>query len=262
MKTRFISGVLFLFLLCPVTGQQTDQLVLLEKSNSLELHTGLNQIKEMNLLPVSNSGLITEFSFAREKRGKQLHQFQISIAYSRLKTRFEDMAKSGNIGLSIYYAKNWHLIQEGNISYFMGPHASISYSFMLYPNWDDSHGYWANTFSAGMNNILSVKLRNNQEWFTSLKIPLFSLYSRPEVERLYKMDDSSVAGLLKSLNGDIESGTWNRAFQLNFVTEYRFPVFSNKMEALSYSIDFMRISKRNGSPVIQLINKLGIKFMF
>jgi hypothetical protein len=76
------------------------------------------------------------------------------------------------------------------------------------------------------------------------------------------MDNSSAGGIFSALNSDLRSGFWNRAFQLNFSTEYRFPVFKNKREAISYSLDIVNVTKKDEHPVIQSVNQIGIKFMF
>jgi hypothetical protein len=132
---------------------------------------------------------------------------------------------------------------------------------MLYPNWDDSHGYWADFLSFGPNNIVSVSVKNDREWFTALNFSLVSFFSRPEEIRPYKMDDSSVGGIWNSLNSNIETGTVNRAFQINFRTEYRFPVFVDKREAITFDMNIIRLSQKSEQPVFQFIWKAGIKIM-
>jgi hypothetical protein len=132
---------------------------------------------------------------------------------------------------------------------------------MLYPNWDDSHGYWADYLSFGPNNILSVSLKHESEWVTSLNFALISFFSRPEEIRLYKMDDSSMDGILKALNSNIETGSISRALQINFKTEYRFPVFVTKREALTCNVDFLRLSQKDEKPILQIIYTFGIKIL-
>ena len=75
------------------------------------------------------------------------------------------------------------------------------------------------------------------------------------------MDDSSVEGILKALNSNIETGSVNRALQINFKTEYRFPVFVNKREAITYDMNIIRLSQKNEQPVFQFIWQVGIKIM-
>ena len=244
-----------------VKGQDTQLSSDHDKTYSINFQLGLNQIKELNLLPLVHKGSLTELSFETEKIKSSLRQFQFSFLYSRIRTGVEEMPKSGNIKLGFDYSYNFLIFQKNNLRYYLGPQASLCYSYMLYPNWDDSHGYWADYLSFGPENILSVSVKHDREWFTSLNFSLISFFSRPEEIRPYKMDDSSVGGILKALNSNIETGTVNRALQINFRTEYRFPVFVNKREAITYDMNIIRLSQKKGQPVFQLIWQIGIKIM-
>lgn len=244
-----------------VKGQDTQLSSDHDKTYSVNFKLGLNQIKELNLLPLVHKGRLTELSFETEKVKSSLRHFQISFLYSRIKTGAEEMPKSGNIKLGFDYSYNFPIFQKNNLRYYLGPQASLCYSYMLYPNWDDSHGYWADYLSFGPENILSVSVKHDREWFTSLNFSLISFFSRPEEIRPYKMDDSSVGGILKAMNSNIETGTVNRALQINFRTEYRFPVFVNKREAITYDMNIIRLSQKNEQPVIQYNWRIGIKIM-
>jgi hypothetical protein len=261
MKAKVLLIQVLILIGSMVKGQDTDLSSDKDKTYSVSFQLGLNQIKEMNLLPMVHKGRLTELSFETEKIKSSLRQFQFSFLYSRIKTGAEEMPKSGNIKLGLDYSYNFLIFQRNNLRYYFGPQASLSYSYMLYPNWDDSHGYWADYLSFGPNNIISVSVRHDREWFTSLNFSLFSLFSRPEEIRPYKMDDSSVGGILKALNSNIETGTVNRALQINFRTEYRYPVFVDKREAITYDMNIIRLSQKSEKPVFQFIWQVGIKIM-
>jgi hypothetical protein len=261
MKTKILLMYILLLIGNLIKGQDTDLSSVSDKTYSVNFQLGLNQIREMNLLPLVHKGKLTELSFETEKIKSGLRQFQFSFLFSRIKTGAEEMPKSGNIRLGLDYSYNFLIFQKNNLRYYLGPQASLCYSYMLYPNWDDSHGYWADYFSFGPNNILSVSVKHEREWFTSLNFSLISFFSRPEEIRQYKMDNSSVEGILKSLNSNIEPGSVNRALQINFKTEYRFPVLVNKREALTYDMSIIRLSQKNGQPIFQFIWQIGIKIM-
>jgi hypothetical protein len=261
MKTKVLLIQVLILTGYPVNGQDNKQSSDHAKTYSINFQLGLNQIKEMNLLPVVHNGRLTEFSFETEKIKRSLRQFQFSFLYSRIKTEAEEMSKSGNIKLGLDYSYNFLIFKKNNLHYYLGPQASLCYSYMLYPNWDDSHGYWADYLSFGPNNILSVALKNDREWFTSLDFSLISFFSRPQEIRPYKMDDSSVEGILKSLNSNIETGTVNKAFKLNFKTEYRFPVLIDKQEAITFDMNMIRLTKKNEQPIFQFIWQVGIKII-
>jgi hypothetical protein len=261
MKTKILLMYILLLISNLIKGQDTDLSSESDKAYSVNFQVGLNQIREMNLLPLVHKGKLTELSFETEKVKSSLRQFQFSFFYSRIKTGAEEMPKSGNIRLGLDYSYNFLIFQKNNLRYYLGPQASLCYSYMLYPNWDDSHGYWADYLSFGPNNILSVSVKHEREWFTSLNFSLVSFFSRPEEIRQYKMDNSSVEGILKSLNSNIEPGSVNRALQINFKTEYRFPVLVNKREALTCDISIIRLSQKSGQPIFQFVWQIGIKII-
>jgi hypothetical protein len=261
MKTKIILIFFLTIIGNGIKGQTPDPSFNHNKIYSVNIRAGLNQIKEMNLLPLVHRGILTELSFETERNKSNLHQFQFIFTYSRVKTSLEEMSKSGNIRLGLNYSFNFLVFQKNNLRYYLGPQTSLSYSFMLFPNWDDSHGYWADYLSFGANNILSVSLGHESEWFTAVNFSLFSFFSRPEEIRPFKMDDSSFGGILKALNSNIEPGLMNKLLQVNFKTEYRFPVFVNKREAITFNTDIFRISGNNEQPIFQIINRFGIKIM-
>jgi hypothetical protein len=261
MKTKIILILILIQIGNLIKGQDTGSSYNHDKTYSVKFQLGLNQIKEMNLLPLVHKGRLTVLSFETEKVKSSLRQFQFSFLYSRIKTGLEEIPKSGNIKLGVDYSYNFLIFQKNDLRYYCGPQASLCYSYMLYPNWDDSHGYWADYMSFGPNNIFSVLLKNEREWFTSLNFSLIGFFSRPEEIRPYKMDDSSVDGILKSMNSNIEHGSVNRLFQINFKTEYRFPVFVKKREAITYDMNIIRLSQKNEQPVFQLTWQIGIKIM-
>jgi hypothetical protein len=244
-----------------INGQDPDSSSGHNKYFSINLHTGLNQIKEKSLLPLVHKGMVTEMSFETEKLKRNMRQFEFLFTYSCLKTSLEEMAKSGNIRLGLNYAYNFLIFQKNNIRYYLGPQTSLCYSFMLYPNWDESHSYWADYLSFGANNIISVSLRHESEWFTSLSFPILGFFSRPEDMRPYKMDDSSPGGVLKALNSNIELGSLNKLLLINYKTEYRFPILVNKREAITFNLDILRMSRKEGDPVLQIVTTFGIKIM-
>ncbi len=260
MKTNFLHIFILMLMASPVKGQDPDYL-LNDKIYSIDVRSGRNQIKEMSLFPMVHKGRVTELSFETEKIKGSLRQFQLLFTYSRIKTSLEEMAKSGNIRLGLNYSYNFLIFQRNNLRYYAGPQASICYSFMLYPNWDESHTYWADHLSFGANNVMSVSLRNEGEWITSMNFSLLGFFSRPDDIRQYKMDDYTPGGILKAFNSNIEAGSMNKLLLINFKTEYRFPVLTGIREAITFNMDIIRMSRNDGDPVFQIINRLGIKII-
>jgi hypothetical protein len=261
MKTKLLLIQILILTGALVKAQDTKLTSDHDKTYSVNFQLGLNQIKETNLIPLAHQGRLTELSFETEKIKKSLRQFRFSFLYSRIKTEAEEMPKSGNIMFCLDYSFNFLIYQKNNLRYYLGPQASLCYSYMLYPNWDDSHGYWADYLSFGPDNILSLSLKHEREWFTSLSFSLVSIFSRPDEIRQYKMDNSSVEGILKALNSNLESGSLNKALQINFKIEYRFPVFVSKREAITFGMNLIRLSQKKEQPVFQFIWQAGLKIM-
>ena len=260
MKTNILLASILLLMTGTIKGQDQDSLSG-RKFNSVSIRTGLNQVKEMSLFPMVHKGLATELSYETERIKNNLRQFQLFLTYSRLKTSAEELSKSGNIRIGMDYSYNFPLFQKGNLRYYAGPQMSLYYSFMIYPNWDESHSYWSDCLTFGASNVLSVSLRNDREWLTSLNFSLLGLFSRQDDIRSYKIDDYTVGGVLKTLNSNVEAGLLNHVLLVNFRTEYRFPVFSDKLEAITFNMDITRMSRNGGEPILQIINNLGIKIM-
>ena len=260
MKTNILMTFFLILSISTTKGGERDSL-LNNKHYAVNLLVGQNQIKEMNTFPLVHKGVATEFSFETEKVKSSLRHFQLFITYSRIKTSLEEMAKSANIRLGLNYSFNFLISQKDNLRYYLGPQMSLCYSLMIYPNWDESHSYWADHLSFGANNILSVALKKEREWFTSLNVSLCSLFSRPDKIRPYKIDDYTPGGVLRDFNSNLETGFINNALQINLKTEYRFPVFTSKREAITFSMDILRLSGNDADPVLQIINRIGIKIM-
>jgi hypothetical protein len=258
----FILLIFILFLTgSRINGQNPEPSTSDKKVYSVSLHTGLNQIREKSLLPLVHKGMATELMFETEKVKHDMRRFEFLFTYSRLKTSLEEMAKSGNISLGLKYAYTFLVFQKNNLRYYLGPQTSLCYAFMVYPNWDESHSYWADYLAFGARNVISVSLRHENEWFTSMSFPVLGFFSRPDVVRPYKIDDISAGGMMKAFNSNIETGFMNKLLLINYKTEYRFPAFTNKREAITFNLDIIRMSRKDGYPVFQIITMFGIKFM-
>jgi hypothetical protein len=245
------------FLSATALSQEKDST---ETMHIIALRFGVNQIKDENLNTKVSTGTLTEFSYGFEKRTASWQKFHLTLGYSRLKTQVEDLSKSVNLKLNTGYSMSFKIVQGNNFKYYLGPEANIAYDGCFFPNWDDSHLYWADYFSVGVRNIFSVKLKNKNEWVTDVSIPLFSVFSRPELYRLYKIDDTDFGGIVHNLNSDLTAAHLTNVFFFHLQTEYRFPVFKNKTQAFTYSFEWLRVKNNDGNPFSQLSHQIGIKF--
>lgn len=253
------KAILMILGLCFSLGAPAQEATL-KNWQRLSLQYGLNQVKDKNLHPKVHRGSITQLSYGFEKKDRLLRDFNLSLGYSQLKTSYEDLSKSVNLRLAASYNQSYTIWYNERMNWYLGPQVSLAYNACFFPNWDDSHLYWADYLSIGARSVFSCRLANNREWNTSLSFPLFSVYSRPELYRNYKIDDVSFGGILSSLHHNIQLAHLTNLFFLHFDTGYRFPVFLDKREAFSYSFDFLRASNPDSKTYYQLFHQIGLSF--
>jgi hypothetical protein len=230
-------------------------------ANVIGFQFGVNQIKDENLHPKVSTGTSTELFYAFEKKGKTWSRFQFTLGYSRLKTGLEDLSKTINLQLDFDYSLNFFASGKSNFKYYVGPEARIAYNVSFYPNWDDSHLYWANYYALGVSNILFIQLNNEKQWINSLSMPVFSVFSRPDLYRLYKIDDTDFSGIAHNLNSNLAPATVTNVFYIKFQTEYRVPIFKEKQQGFIFSTDYSLVREKDGNPFSQLNYQVGIKML-
>ena len=240
-------------------GQDTTGTAMPSSFHVLGITIGFNQVKEENLHPRVHTGFITSLSYGHRRIGERYQDFRFALGFSRILATPEDVTKSANALITSTYSYCFQVIDEPSIAYYIGPEAKLAYSVFFYPNWDDSHLYWGNSLSLGISNAVLYSFQNDTRLFSTLSISLLSLYSRPEILRLYKIDDTSFGGIVSNIHKDMTFGFVTTAFSLHWDIEYQFPVFQTKTEALFYSIDYAHIAEGNALPFSQLFHQLGLR---
>lgn len=226
----------------------------------VQLRFGINQVKDENLHTKASTGTITELTYGFEKQRSRWQQFNFTLGYSRPKTELEDIAKTVNGKVRFDYAYTFRLVKNDRLKYYLGPEASLAYTVVYFPNWDDSHFYWANYLGVGVRNNIVMPLKNNKQWVTSVTLPFFAVYSRPDLYRLYKIEDTSAEGIIRSFNSNITPAHLSNVFYLKLNTEIRFPVFRRKTQALGYRFNYLRMKDSDSKTFKQSIHELGITF--
>lgn len=261
MNTRILCSVIVLLLETSGYAQDAAGQDSIASAHVIGVTIGVNQIKEANLLSRVHSGFVTTLSYDYVHSAQNYQDFQFLLGYSRIIARSEDITKSANFLITTSYCYALAVAGEQSLKYFLGPQVKLSYSAGAYPNWDDSHLYWANYVSAGISNVLIYGFQNETQLVSHISVPLLSLFSRPDLLRLNKFDDLSFGGMIKSLHSNMNLGFWNTAFHLHFDLAYQFPVFRTKQEAFFYSLEYVRLRQSDGNPYTQLIHQLGIRVL-
>ena len=253
--------ILFFTLSFPLFSQDSIVVKSIQKItvNSFQLGIGNNQIKEKNLHPKVHTGFILDFKYSHYRTKQNFTRFQFGFHYSRLKTKLEDLSASINIGLLAQYAYQFEMVKKAKTNYYLGPEFNLSYNLSLYPNWDESHLYWADGINLGVANRLSFAINEKRAIIVGFSIPLFSVIARPELNREYKIDDISFGGIVGSMNSGFETALWHKSFYLFAEVEYRFQLSKRLSEAVFYSFNYYRIKSKTGEPFQTIQHSIGLK---
>jgi len=261
MNHHILTVIVLIFTITACRGQDLTESEEPSSFHVLGITIGINQVKEENLLPLVHSGFITTLSYDYRRSEENYQDFRFALGFSRIIADREDITKSANVPIALSYSYCVRVAEDQRFTLFIGPHAKVAYSLFFYPNWDESHLYWTNSLSVGINNVFSYILPDDTKLFSRLSMPLLSLYSRPSVVRLHKIDDLSFGGIVKNLHSNLNSGFLDAAFAFHFDVEYQFPVFQTKTEVVFYSLDFIRTAKGDADPFTQLIHQLGLRIL-
>ena len=138
----------------------------------------------------------------------------------------------------------------------------LNYNLSFYPNWDESHFYWGDFLSLGIANKFKYNLNQTQFIILDISIPVFSIFSRPEFNRQYKIDDISFSGILNEMNSNLETGTLDKSFFIHSQIEYQFRISNKIRQTFFYSYNYTRIKSSKGLPFQNSQHKIGFKFYF
>ncbi|UCH13876.1 MAG: hypothetical protein JSV22_12315 [Bacteroidales bacterium] len=254
----YISIIFILFFVNLFAQEEKDII----KQNSFQLDFGINQIKERNLHPKVHGGISYGLTYEHTKRSKNTSNFGVGLVLSRLKTEYEDLSASVNIKLSGNYSYIFKVVNKNKLVYSVGPEAVLYYNFGFYPNWDESHFYWADYLELGIANNLTYKINKNRSVEISLSLPLVSVFSRPELNRQYKIDNISFNGILDNLHSNLEGGTIDKSFIAFSRMEYQFHISDRVIQAICYSYNYQRLKSKEGFSFQDNQHNIGFKLYF
>ncbi len=192
----------------------------------------------------------------------RISNYKIGVVYSRLKTKFEDLSASANIQLSGKYNFLFETIIGDRFTYFIGPEIELHSNLSYYPNWDESRLYWGSFQNLGVKNKLSYAINERQSFVIDLSLSIYSLFSRPQMNRQYKIDDISLGGIVANMYSNLEGGTINKSISSTFQTEYQFHISEKITQAICYSFNYRRLKSKDGSPFQNSIHNIGFKLYF
>lgn len=239
--------------------QDTEKIT---RFHGIEIETGINEIKENNIHHKVHRGLLFGVAYERMAERRNISYFRIGINYSRLKTRLEALSASVGLNLRGDYTYLFSTGNKGRIENHTGPHGRIDYNIGFYPNWDDSHLYWANAMMAGISNSMIFNLARERKIEFNLTLPLFAVISRPAIERDYKIDDLSASAIFSSLHRRPEGAFWDKYFSMDAEAGYVFGKKERMSHKLIYRFRYSRIRINEGDQFQNLTHSVGFKILF
>lgn len=223
---------------------------------------GVKQVKEVNLVPKVHRGMAYSLSYnyyLQEERSFRV--LEIEAAYAGLHSRYEKPAASQYLQLKASYSFLFSLYHNEYFSFYAGPQAGFGYGLGFYPNWDDSHLYWADYIGAGGAGLITYR-REKGIWLLKTTLPVFSMISRPEKSRQYKIDDISAGGIIKNMNSHWEPAFPDRNFASGTGLEYLHPSGNKLSLSIGYSFHYLYMKADKGSPFLSVDNSLTFKLFF
>ena len=128
-KMKQIITLLLIVAITTTPVAQTDSLI---KRHSFQLSLGLNQTKEKNINAKVHSGASVLLTYTREKEKKNLIRYNMSVLFSKLKTKYENASRSMNIQLKGDYGYFFNLKKTEKYKFYTGPNP-VSYTHLTLP---------------------------------------------------------------------------------------------------------------------------------
>lgn len=255
MKTLFL--ILMLCAFGNLLSQSQPRTV-----NSIELATAYNLLKEENLHPKLHAGMAYGLLYRKESTQARITNTELSLLYSRLKTDFENVARSIQLQINGSYALLFKIKTSDKLSYHQGPACALQYRLSYLPNWDDSHLYWANDLSLLWYHRLGYKVTKNKQLRLDLRFSLLSAISRPELNRAYKIDDVSFLGITQNMHSKLDFGSINKAFQISLQANYTLLVTPSLSQTMGYHFQLVRQSADQADTFTNLQHRLAFTVQF
>ncbi len=242
-------------------GQERKPVSFTERS-SLGLYTGLVQLKELNLLPKVHRGLLFSLGYSYYGRESMGSAFEFQAAFAKLKTKYEGAASSQFVQLEASYAYLLDIAaRKDAFSFSGGPYVGAAYNLGFYPNWDDSHLYWADYLGIGGRSLFLFR-HGTKTFVVKASVPLFSFITRPEQERPYKIDDVSLQGIVHNMNSHWEPACWNKMRTFKGEVDYKYSLGSRWSQSVGYSFRYLNMIASDSNPMHQLQHRIGVKMYF
>ena len=255
---KFLS--LLLILIAGSLSAQENKTII--RQSSFQLDWGINQLKEENLHRKVHMGLLYGLRYEHTRQQKHISGLEAGLSFSRLKTSYEALSATASVQLYANSAYLFETLRYKRLAVHLGPKINLAYNLSLFPNWDESHLYWADHLSLGLGSRFYYQVNPKQSLILDFNLPLCALVSRPVPDRQHKIDEISLVGIVKSMHRNPQVGSVRKLLSVRTKLEYQFHLSNRITQAICYSYHYARIKGEAGFPWQHNQHHLGLKLYF
>jgi|GEM_PF-1568063 len=224
----------------------------IQKTKKIQFLTGYIQQKELNLMPKVHQGFQYAVEYQADRELNHLSRFQARLGFSPLTTSWETSGFSANLQIQGGYFHLFPILKNQSWKVWAGPFGNLKYNTSFYPNWDESHLFWANQLQTGVSSRIEYFLQTKpRSLFWDFNLPVIGLLSRPNIERNYKIDDFSFGGIVKAMHFQPQFIGLINNFQVHTRIGYNFPIGKKNQAHFGYQFDHIQVSTNYSNQFIQ-----------
>lgn len=262
MRHTLLIALLCGYLVGSLTAQADSTRLLKNINNSIAINIGWHQVKDENLHRKVHEGVQYGLAYSHLRTAKNRGQISSQLQYARLRTEYEPMPASTSVQLYLQGNYAWRCLEAETYQLYLGASAVAQYRFYSFPNWDESHVYWADDISLGLSSYFDWQIADKRQLMVTFQASLLSLFSRPAAYRHQKIDDLSFGGVLSNMHSNWDIGTLNKAIGLHFKLEYQIELSAQLTQAFSYTARYHRLEGNNSAAWQQIEHNVGIQLYF
>lgn len=208
---KWICTIILIFFSKILFGQNYKQ-----NTFSILYQPTFYQIKENNFcgLKHKNFGSKFQLSFLKTK-DKYYQTYNFSVDFVRPESKYEDGALSVYASIKFQYDILFPVNQLHLGNFQIGGLAKADYKFAYYPNWDESHLYWANFIGFGFKSKYLKTITENKNIYISIDLPILGMVSRTETDRYYKIEELNFSNIIAKNHQHLQLSSVNNYFDLN-----------------------------------------------
>ncbi len=170
--------------------------------NALALSLNFSQVVEENISPVKFSAPGPGGALMRRHETADSYQTMELSGYAVFpRSAAEKTTRSRLVSIAFKYA---YMLQGafGNEHLSVGAFGKVSFKDAYYKNFDETLLYWANFYGAGAAAAFVQPLSDKYAFEAIFELPLIGAGFRPETVRSYKIQNTSIGGVIKSNNSN------------------------------------------------------------